>query len=55
MSPSFKTDRQTDRMRGHWLLVIMEHRDKIYLPNSITRKINETMVFRKKYSEPHRA
>ena len=37
------------------LLVIMKYRDKIYLPNSITRKINKTMVFGKKYSEPHRA
>ena len=37
------------------LLVIMKYRDKIYLPNSITRKINKTMVFEKKYSEPHRA
>lgn len=37
------------------LLVIMKDRDKIYLPNSITRKINKTMVFGKKYSELHRA
>lgn len=55
MRPYFKTNRQTDRMRGHLLLAVMEYRDKIYLPNSITRKINKTMVFRKKYSEPYRA
>lgn len=36
------------------LLAIMEYRNKFYLPNLTTRKIYETMVFRKKYSEPHR-
>lgn len=55
MRPYFETNRQTDRMRGHLLLAVMEYRDKIYLPNSITRKINKTIVFRKKYSEPYRA